>query len=533
MADLSIIDSKPLPAAGDGLSIVKSEPLPARGGGVLGSLIQTAANTAAAVRHPLDTLKTAAQPGDDSAFGTAVKDAMAVPTMVGKAVVNASQLKHGNYQPMLDSLKDTGRAVANIPRNVSTDVRDGKWGKLGVRAAEVAIPGLGSEEGAAAVGRLADAAGPPAAAIKGAAAAGVKAATSPRTMIGAGTAEYLASHLGIPPGVASAAVVGPRIVGQAIKGAKSALADRAGTAPSSSIPISAIDQSELPVVAQGLGPVRPPLAPSQPTSNIKSAPVNAPPIPPSGGRAPISPPLRTSTGAIIPVPPAEAPIPVVKANIPPAPRTGVPMRAPITSTSGAPIENPQATSGIPTRRRPPAAQVPGSGGRTPLRPPIASSSDLPPSPALSTAPSTVPPSVAPTAPPGAPDLPPSAALSRSPIEPNPAGSPIPNAELPMPYKTTSRRPPTMGDVTQLNRDLHGAASGSGLGHDALSDVMALKFGVKSMKELTFDQMRQAYRDLTGEEWAPGLPPARTPKAAPTGAPPPSTEPPILIPGGRF
>jgi hypothetical protein len=84
----------------------------------------------------------------------------------------------------------------------------------------------------------------------------------------------------------------------------------------------------------------------------------------------------------------------------------------------------------------------------------------------------------------------------------------------MPYMTTAKRPPTMGEMSDLNRAVHGAASGKGMGHGSLSDVMAMKYGVKSMKDLTADQLRAAFKDLTGEDYAPGGSQQITPKAAP-------------------
>lgn len=169
-------------------------------------------------------------------------------------------------------------------------------------------------------------------------------------------------------------------------------------------PLVAFDNSQLTPVAQGLGPVRPPLSPSQssattqvgitpanipsvqsgvgtpvrpplspfePTSNIPVRPAGSiPPVPPSsiGTRSPISPPLSTSGGLSIPVPPAEPPVPIAPANVPPLARAqGFPIQAPIRSTSGTVVQAPQSTSAIPST---PANIPPMPGVGSPLRPPV-------------------------------------------------------------------------------------------------------------------------------------------------------------------
>ena len=71
----------------------------------------------------------------------------------------------------------------------------------------------------------------------------------------------------------------------------------------------------------------------------------------------------------------------------------------------------------------------------------------------------------------------------------------------------------MGHVTELNKAIHAAAAAKGVSHPQLSDIAAMKFkdqGVQSMKDLTPSMARELYRDLSGQDWTPGMSPAGQP-----------------------
>jgi|SRR5215831_3311239 len=116
----------------------------------------------------------------------------------------------------------------------------------------------------------------------------------------------------------------------------------------------------------GAGPIQPPMAPGggQAFSQIPVNPAGVPPVVPRTQFAgPVRPPVQPPDFAL----PSER-IPTAPANVPPvAPRTGQqPLRPPITSASGQPIIDPQATSPIPTSPTPP---VTTRGIGAPVRPP--------------------------------------------------------------------------------------------------------------------------------------------------------------------
>lgn len=129
--------------------------------------------------------------------------------------------------------------------------------------------------------------------------------------------------------------------------------------------ISAFDNSQLTPVSQGMGPVRPPLSPSQSsaTSQVGITPANVPPMQ-SGVGTPVRPPLSpmqpTSNIAHGPLGPVE-PIPLSSVG------TRAPVQAPIRSTSGTLVQSPQSTSAIPST---PANIPPMPGVGSPLRPPV-------------------------------------------------------------------------------------------------------------------------------------------------------------------
>jgi hypothetical protein len=210
------------------------------------------------------------------------------------------------------------------------------------------------------------------------------------------------------------------------------------------------------------------------------------------------------------------PAPVVPDDFSP-PRTG---GSPLTPQ----VETPVPTYGQPQQRTPPPyappmrapqpAAVPYPPPRQPG--PLPPNVDPPPPPTYGQPiPRMPPPDVPPAAPPVPPVAPP---VAEGPvIEPNPPGAAVPNETPPrMPYFTTAKRPPTMGEMSDLNRAVHGVAAGKGMGHSALSDSMGLKYGVKSMKDLTADQLRETFKDLSGEDYAPGGSQQVTPGAAPKG-----------------
>jgi len=211
--------------------------------------------------------------------------------------------------------------------------------------AQLAGPGLLARN-AIPVGNAMEATG---AAAKGAIVQGAKAAISPKTMIGAAPAEFLAERLGLPTGTGAVVVAGPRIVSAAIRGARASLAERAAapvtpaavTPPDTPAPFHSWVPSE---VSEGVG----------------------------GVNAPLRAPLASSSGATIeyPQPTATSQIPVGPVEPSTFPAGGSPVRPPITSSAGVPIAAPEATTAIPAR--PFVGPTTPRGVGAPLRPPIGS-----------------------------------------------------------------------------------------------------------------------------------------------------------------
>lgn len=269
----------------------------------------------------------------DTFMGTITKDFAGIPGGAVNAISHPVDTVVGAFKQLL-----------HLPGYVLEDVSQGKWGKLGARLTESALLGLGTDTGAALASKAGSAIETGATVAGGALKAGAKAAVDPKTMVGAGTAEYVASHVGIPHGVAGMAVAAPRIIKAAIRGGKEALQSGAEEALSPGeleaggreayASLSADDQAILDHIAQA-------------RQNLKQA---APPKPPANPTAPpAEPPVTGQTiGDVL-----KAEMDAKKAPEP-HPLTG--------ATKAQPISNPQ---GVNAPLRPPlATQAPPSVPRT-------------------------------------------------------------------------------------------------------------------------------------------------------------------------
>ena len=246
-----------------------------------GDLANTGQGMVNAVAHPLDTIK---------GIGTA-QDAVRLKAQ--------DAMKRGDYveaarHALSYAVPVAGPAIdARGDQAQSGDVSGALGGATSI-GLQLAAPG-GMEAHAPA---LVEGVGKAATATRGAAVAGAKAAVSHKTMIGAGTAEYLATHVGVPPGVAGGAVAGSRILRAAIKGGKAALADRLAAAVEKYNAQPAAPEAPPQFQPRGLLSSGPHVTPAPAdTSFVRSVPAEYPTV-----EAPASAPAAPSPQAAAPVP---------------------------------------------------------------------------------------------------------------------------------------------------------------------------------------------------------------------------------------
>jgi hypothetical protein len=322
----------------------------------------------------------------DSFLGTLVDDISAPlrPLWTGETPSTPHSVSDVllNYLPGVQAY----HLLKSIPGGVADIYNKGQWGKGAARVLEAALPFMGEAEAPIAAGeRAVTRAGEATADFARGAAKHLKnAPLSPTGRVvgglvgGAAGGELgslggtLRALEGASGGAALGAKIGSRL--PAVPGAIKAGIQRARYGPPlADASFAAFDPANYVDVAQGMGPVRPPVQPA--SSTIPAQPVVTPPNPPTYGTGrPVVAPLRTSGGATVPVFPAEPPIPFTPARITVPPREPgfSPVRPPLTSSSGQPIFNPQATSAIPPQPVTTAPNPPTFGTGRPVVAPIRS-----------------------------------------------------------------------------------------------------------------------------------------------------------------